>query len=471
MHIMIREGKRDVALEYLTHHARLLDCKHMATTGSRYSQSIIRYSRYLQERVKQFAVLKVDYVRNKKDGSKQGRLRTLPVDKGLLREVEGVQSQLSYLLQCKFHSSEVQEDITLTSFRLLVYDLLALHQAVNEGVINVLEHYFEMSRFDAERSLEIYNIFVGQMHGVVEYLQVARKLEASTKLLVPNIKHAPTSLTSSLEEYLNDPDFDVNRRQFLAQREAKLASGLPLSADIPANIPTSPTKPSTAGSQEISSKTKMSPEQQLIDFFSSIEKEESVFPSTSGENLLQNNGMPIQQQYLEQQKPIDKDYTGAGFGGYSAQPQQPAAIFTQGYYVQQQPEQIPEQGQMQSPSALQPQKTGTNPFRQSTVFSSIASTPTVSGTAGKNNPFTSNGPNYSNGYSNLGSVPEYTGMMTSSQGTPSAMAPVPLQISRTGTNPFARANTGNPGTALTGMNGGLAKQNTGNNPFRQSQAW
>jgi hypothetical protein len=87
--------------------------------------------------------------------------------------------------------------------------------------MQVSEHYFEMSRYDAERALGIYKTFTKQTNMVVEFLSTARQYENATRLEIPKLKHAPTSLTSSLEEYLNDPDFEVNRRQYLAQQDAK----------------------------------------------------------------------------------------------------------------------------------------------------------------------------------------------------------------------------------------------------------
>ena len=72
-----------------------------------------------------------------------------------------------------------------------------------------------MSHPDATRALNIYRTFVKQTDMVVQYLSVARMHEHSTRLEIPKIKHAPTSLAASLEEYLNDKDFEVNRRQYL----------------------------------------------------------------------------------------------------------------------------------------------------------------------------------------------------------------------------------------------------------------
>jgi hypothetical protein len=86
---------------------------------------------------------------------------------------------------------------------------------------NKLEHYFEMSKPDATRALAIYRTFARQTEAVVQYLSLARAHEHSTRLEIPKIKHAPTSLAASLEEYLNDKDFEINRRQYIAEKEAK----------------------------------------------------------------------------------------------------------------------------------------------------------------------------------------------------------------------------------------------------------
>lgn len=118
----------------------------------------------------------------------------------------------------------------ITSFRLLVKDLLVLFQAVNEGVVNVLEHYFEMSHVDASSALSIYKHFCEQMKDVVEYLAIAKKLQNVLNVSVPNLRHvsksaiprilltanmqAPVSLVKSLEEYLKDPEFEKNRLEY-----------------------------------------------------------------------------------------------------------------------------------------------------------------------------------------------------------------------------------------------------------------
>jgi phosphatidylinositol-binding clathrin assembly protein len=51
----------------------------------------------------------------------------------------------------KFFLGDLSNDVTLTAFRLLVSDLLALFQPLNEGVMNVLSKTF--SNLSDDRSL------------------------------------------------------------------------------------------------------------------------------------------------------------------------------------------------------------------------------------------------------------------------------------------------------------------------------
>ncbi|KAK9462039.1 ANTH domain-containing protein [Lipomyces oligophaga] len=502
IHIMIREGRKEAALEYLSHHGRMLDCSHMgAANAGREAEVISSYSKYLQERVKQYASIKRDFVRT--NGSAEGRLRKLSVEKGLLRETESVQSQLRALLRAKF---EPENDISLTAFRLLVLDLLSLHQVVNEGMINILEHYFEMSKFDAERGLDIYQDFVKEMNGVIKYLQLAKKHESMTRLQVPNIKHAPTSLAKSLEEYLNDPEFDVNRRQFLAEKEAKLGSGMGDEGHAVISHgggPGSPVK---------------SPEAALENYFATIEQQVPVFPDNTGVGIQQPMSTGYQQPMAtgfqqpmttgyqqalvsgnqvgsNMQQPsvaLNPDFTGAGFGGYSSQVQ-PTPLTTATTYMQavdysnrptaqnnyqglfssdalQQPSVFTNAPNFSSSptTALVAQSTGTtNPFRASstnTQFTGISPQYTgVKNSGGSSNPFhLAKAPSY-----NLNAVPEYE---------PATNLGQQSLVRQNTTNPFMKSMTLSTNgssvpppvtTAMTNSTS-LTRSNTGTNPFRQS---
>lgn len=67
----------------------------MSRTAQTQGRNIRHYTNYLLERARAYRDTKTDWVR-----APESRLEKLSVDKGLLRETEVVQHQLSALLKC-----------------------------------------------------------------------------------------------------------------------------------------------------------------------------------------------------------------------------------------------------------------------------------------------------------------------------------------------------------------------------------
>lgn len=366
-----------------------------------------------------------------------------------------------------------------------------------------------MSRYDAERALGIYKTFTKQTNMVVEFLSTARQYENATRLEIPKLKHAPTSLTSSLEEYLNDPDFEANRRQYLAQQEAK-KSGKKItngaaesssktvkppankrgsSSNFPEPKPVQPAPPERRPS---------GPAPDLIDFFASIETNQQPMASApqpqqqqvpnfgvgpqyqqqqqlqqtgflpqqnnplaqngqntqpqSGGNFGSGNpfGQPQVQQPVQQQ--VQQDFTGAGFGGYSQQPfNQQHNSFSP----------IPENGvsqfqQQQDAFSSMPQNNGSQFPQPQQPFSTGPQSfntgqqpfgsPQHSMTTGSSNPFRQ-------------STMPTGASMPSYLNTP----PITSPISPQSTNPFARNLTGQSTGQI--QNSPFSSQPTGGPPF------
>ncbi|KAL8730005.1 MAG: hypothetical protein Q9166_004328 [cf. Caloplaca sp. 2 TL-2023] len=384
-----------------------------------------------------------------------------------------------------------------------------------------------MSKYDAERAFKIYKTFSKQTDQVVQFLSVARQYENATRLEIPKLKHAPTSLTSSLEEYLNDPDFEINRRQYLAQQEAK-KGGNP--------VPKTPSKSTTGTQKQVPSRDFPEPKPaavqrqepngpapDLIDFFDSIEQNQqpmatqpqngpqypqqpqssNFLPST--QSTFAQNGLPQQQPqqqggfnvnsnpYDQAQSQVQQQvrpgFTGAGFDGLS---QQQSFSQSQNQYnpVQQNtaPQAFPPQQQQQPPfSTIQPPQQPTNPFRQVSMLTgpstlTFTSSPAVSSPLNRQgtNPFARNNPPTTvsqNQNLPLGSPPPQQPSTSFPQQTPQTFQQQvpqpftqqtqPIRPHRTGTNPFAR--TLSPPTSQTSTPPPLMPNVTGStNPFRQS---
>ncbi|KAG7108563.1 ENTH domain-containing protein C19F8.03c like [Verticillium longisporum] len=519
IHLMIREGSPDATLAYLSEHRNLLSITTI-TDAQTQGRNIRAYANYLQERAKAYRDTKCDWVR-----VKETRLEKMTVDKGLLRETESLQRQVSALLKCDIVEDQSSFEVTTTAFRLLVLDLLALFQSLNQAMINILGCFFELSKPDAERALEIYRQFAKQTDFVVSYLRLARQYEHLTRVEVPKLKHAPVNLKQQLEEYLNDPDFEVNRRQYIAEVQAKKNGGT--SAVSKASAPSAPSKPKHSYSNSFPEPTPAAPQAakpqakgpapDLIDFFESIEQNQTPMaqepaPQQQAQQQLPQQQLPMQtgfvnnpyqQQALgfqqtglgtqqtglltnpyqtqqavapqsynpwgqQQQQPqqIQSNFTGAGFGGYTPQPGfQPGALGS-----------IPQEGvaSFQTGTAspaqnIQPPQT-TNPFRasmlmtQQTGFSaspvaSGSSSPPVNGGLQRQstNPFARSSPQAQQPFAPAGPIQQQV-----------AAPPAPLQPMATGTNPFAKnfGGSAQPQRPVTSA-GPLAPQQTGTNPFRQ----
>ncbi|GAN04401.1 hypothetical protein MAM1_0062d03861 [Mucor ambiguus] len=220
LHYLMREGNCVRVVDAVIKRPSVLDASKIknkshndCTTAPANVQNIYLYRAYLDERVIAFRRLKRDYVAAS-SSKEEGRLRHLLVKDGLLKETAALQRQMESVLKCNFYLDEKDPQITWFAYRMVIEDLLALFQAVNEGVVNILEHYFEMNKADATAALNIYKTFAQQAELTIAYLNDARKLENDIQLAIPPIKHAPLSLAAALEEYLNDGSADkVNNSQ------------------------------------------------------------------------------------------------------------------------------------------------------------------------------------------------------------------------------------------------------------------
>ncbi|KAG6025710.1 hypothetical protein E4U19_003005 [Claviceps sp. Clav32 group G5] len=509
-HLMIREGSPDVTLAFLSKHRNIFSVGHFADAQTQ-GRNIRCYANYLSERARSYRDTKTDWVR-----ANEARLERLTVDKGLLRETESVQSQLSALVKCDVLDNEPENEITIAIFRLLVLDLLSLFQVLNQGLINILGHFFEMSKTDAERALEIYRTFTRLTDQVVQYLSSARLHEHYTRVEVPKLKHAPVNLARQLEEYLKDPDFEIHRRQYLAEQDAKKMGG---SRTAKPDFSKPPTKSSSAtntnqpfpsvpeAKDEPKAQASKGPDPDLIDFFDSIEKNQQTMqvssqptgmpgstapfqPQQTGvapEGLVQQQTgfMPMfqqpqnmggmispqqqqqQQQYQVQQ--LQPNFTGAAMGGFTPQqtfqpgalgsiPQNSEASFqNQNQTLQYNQQQPLSQMQTGQPNALVPMPTGTNPFRQSMMMQQT-------GTQANSSPYSSSPP-----AQNLNRQSTNPFARSPPQNSSPFQTSSPLQAQPTGTNPFAKNNTQSQPDRQQQQQQQLAPQPTGTtNPFRQS---
>ncbi|XP_055130092.1 clathrin coat assembly protein AP180 isoform X16 [Symphalangus syndactylus] len=215
-HLMVHGNERFI--QYLASRNTLFNLSNFldksGSHGYDMSTFIRRYSRYLNEKAFSYRQMAFDFARVKKGAD--GVMRTMAPEK-LLKSMPILQGQIDALLEFDVHPNELTNGVINAAFMLLFKDLIKLFACYNDGVINLLEKFFEMKKGQCKDALEIYKRFLTRMTRVSEFLKVAE---------------APSSLMETLEQHLNT----------LEGKKPGNKSGAPspLSKSSPATTVTSP---------------------------------------------------------------------------------------------------------------------------------------------------------------------------------------------------------------------------------------
>uniref|UniRef100_A0A3P9JWI7 Clathrin coat assembly protein AP180 n=1 Tax=Oryzias latipes TaxID=8090 RepID=A0A3P9JWI7_ORYLA len=239
-HLMVQGNEK--FLQFLASRNTLFNLSNfLDKTGSHgYDMStfIRRYGRYLNEKAFAYRQMSFDFGRVKKGAD--GTMRTMSVEK-LLKGMPTLQGQIDALLDFDVHSQELNNGVINACFLLLFKDLIKLYACYNDGIINLLEKFFQMKRSQCKDGLEIYKRFLTRMTRVSEFFKIAEQVGID-KNDIPELTQAPESLLESLETHLNtlegkkpSPTKDVTANNSSAVAAAHSAA------------PAKPPPPGTAG--------------------------------------------------------------------------------------------------------------------------------------------------------------------------------------------------------------------------------
>ncbi|XP_052808218.1 phosphatidylinositol-binding clathrin assembly protein LAP-like isoform X2 [Mya arenaria] len=175
------------------------------------STFIRRYANYLNEKAVSYRSMAFDFCKVKR-GKDDGLLRTMNTEK-LLKALPSLQKLIDSLLEFDCTSNELSNGVINAAFMLQFKDLIRLFACYNDGVINLLEKYFDMNKKQCKEGLDLYKKFLVRMDKVAEFLKVAENVGIDkgdipdlAKGLVGKEDNAPASLLDALEEHLRSLD-------------------------------------------------------------------------------------------------------------------------------------------------------------------------------------------------------------------------------------------------------------------------
>ncbi|XP_072254732.1 phosphatidylinositol-binding clathrin assembly protein [Pyxicephalus adspersus] len=136
----------------------------------------------------------------KKNYWADGVMRTMNTEK-LLKTMPIIQNQMDALLDFNVNANELTNGVINAAFMLLFKDAIRLFAAYNEGIINLLEKYFDMKKNQCKDGLDIYKKFLTRMTRISEFLKVAEQVGID-RGDIPDLSQAPSSLLDALEQHL-----------------------------------------------------------------------------------------------------------------------------------------------------------------------------------------------------------------------------------------------------------------------------
>uniref|UniRef100_A0A671S4Y6 Phosphatidylinositol-binding clathrin assembly protein-like n=1 Tax=Sinocyclocheilus anshuiensis TaxID=1608454 RepID=A0A671S4Y6_9TELE len=270
-HIMVYGNERFV--QYLASRNTLFNLSNFldksGLQGYDMSTFIRRYSRYLNEKAVSYRQVAFDFTKVKRGAD--GVMRTMNTEK-LLKTIPIIQNQMDALLDFNVNANELTNGVINAAFMLLFKDAIRLFAAYNEGIINLLEKYFDMKKAQCKEGLDIYKKFLTRMTRISEFLKVAEQVGID-RGDIPDLSQAPSSLLDALEQHLASLEGKKVKDSTAASRASTLSNAVSSLANTGISFTKVDEREKQAALEEEQARLKALKEQRL--------KELSKNPSTS----------------------------------------------------------------------------------------------------------------------------------------------------------------------------------------------
>uniref|UniRef100_A0A671S2B4 Phosphatidylinositol-binding clathrin assembly protein n=1 Tax=Sinocyclocheilus anshuiensis TaxID=1608454 RepID=A0A671S2B4_9TELE len=218
-HLMVYGNERFI--QYLASRNTLFNLSNFldksGLQGYDMSTFIRRYSRYLNEKAVSYRQVDIYfyYTFYKMILNLKKLLKTIPI----------IQNQMDALLDFNVNANELTNGVINAAFMLLFKDSIRLFAAYNEGIINLLEKYFDMKKVQCKEGLDIYKKFLTRMTRISEFLKVAEQVGID-RGDIPDLSQAPSSLLDALEQHLASLEGKKVKDSTAASRASTLSNAV-----------------------------------------------------------------------------------------------------------------------------------------------------------------------------------------------------------------------------------------------------
>ncbi|KAE8076322.1 hypothetical protein FH972_014983 [Carpinus fangiana] len=215
IHRLLREGDptfREELLNY-SQRTRILQLSNFKDDSSPIAWDcsgwVRTYALFLEERLECFRVIKYDIEAERlprpSQAQEKGYSRTRDLDsEDLLEQLPALQQLLYRLIGCRPEGAALGNYVIQYALALVLKESFKIYCAINDGIINLVDKFFEMPRHEAVKALDVYKRAGQQAASLSDFYEVCKALELARNFQFPVLREPPQSFLTTMEEYIRE---------------------------------------------------------------------------------------------------------------------------------------------------------------------------------------------------------------------------------------------------------------------------